>query len=99
MSKLLCDAHTLQPHAGPLFFETIDLPGAPPSPPIGHALYENLSIRIDRDDLWYYHGSPIQRKELLCSFACVPTRGAAGQHRLATPPKMLFPLGVSDEVS
>jgi hypothetical protein len=99
MAKLLCDRHTLQPHAGPLSWQTIDLPGAPPSPPIGHALSENPSIRIDRDDVRHYHGSPIRRKELLSFFVCSPTRGAAGQYGLVTAAKLSFPLFVSDAVS
>jgi hypothetical protein len=96
MSKLLCDAHTLQPHAGPIFLQTIDLPDAPPSPPFGHALYEDLSIRIDRDEVWHYHGSPIRRKELLCYFAWARARGEAGQYRPVAAPEMLFPLCVWD---
>jgi uncharacterized protein len=95
MSKPFCDLHTFQPAAGPVFFQDIDLPGAPPPSPNGRVLYENLGIRIDRDGTWHYHGSPIQRKELLCLFACALTRDAAGQHWLVTPAEM-GPIEVED---
>jgi len=42
-------------------------------------------MRIDRDGVWYYHGSPINRKELVCLFASVLTRDADGAYWLVTP--------------
>jgi hypothetical protein len=44
-----------------------------------------FDIRINRDGLWFYHGSPIGRKELVKLFASVLTRDAAGRYLLETP--------------
>jgi hypothetical protein len=95
MSKPSCDLHTSRPPAGPVFFHNIQLPGAPPPSANGRVLYENLGIRIDRDGVWHYHGSPIRRKELLCLFASALTRDAGGQHWLVTPTEM-GPIEVED---
>ena len=48
-------------------------------------LYEILRMRIDKDGIWHYHGSPIRRKELPCSFTGAPTRDTGGRRRLVTP--------------
>jgi uncharacterized protein len=48
----------------------------------------DLDIRIDRDGSWYYHGSLITRKELVCLFASVLTRDEAGDFWLITPTEM-----------
>ncbi len=48
----------------------------------------DVDMRIDRDGVWYYHGSPIQRKELVCLFASVLTRNDAGEYWLVTPAEM-----------
>ena len=45
----------------------------------------DLVIRIDRDGTWYYHGSPIGRKELVCLFSSVLTMVEAGAYWLVTP--------------
>ena len=95
MAKSSCDLHSFSPQAGPVFFQNIDLPGAPPPSPNGRVLYENLGIRIDGDAVWHYHGSPIRRKELLCLFASALTRDAAGKHWLVTPAEM-GPIEVED---
>jgi len=58
-------------------------------------LYENLGIRIDRDGTWFYHGSAIQRKELVCLFASALTRDGEGRHWLVTPTEM-GPIEVED---
>jgi hypothetical protein len=42
-------------------------------------------MRIDRDGVWYYHGSAIRRKELVCLFASVLTRDENGRYWLVTP--------------
>jgi uncharacterized protein len=42
-------------------------------------------IRIARDGTWYYQGSPIRRKELVCLFASVLKRDAEGGYILETP--------------
>jgi hypothetical protein len=45
----------------------------------------DLDIRIARDGTWYYKGSPIGRKELVCLFASVLRREADGGYLLETP--------------
>ncbi len=42
-------------------------------------------MRIDRNGTWYYHGSPIGRKELVCLFASVLRRYPDGSYWLVTP--------------
>lgn len=51
----------------------------------GPVLCGDLQMRIDRDGLWYYHGSPIGRKELVRLFASVLRREPDGQYWLVTP--------------
>ncbi|WP_246514113.1 DUF1285 domain-containing protein [Neoroseomonas soli] len=45
----------------------------------------DYAIRIGRDGTWYYRGSPIQRKPLVCLFASVLRRGEDGSYWLETP--------------
>lgn len=45
----------------------------------------DLAMRIARDGTWYYQGSPIGRKELVCLFASVLRREPDGQYWLVTP--------------
>lgn len=45
----------------------------------------DFEIRIGRDGTWYYHGSPIGRKELVKLFASVLQRDKAGDYWLVTP--------------
>ena len=45
----------------------------------------DLDIRIDRDGQWFYHGSPIGRKELVRLFASVLHRDDEGRFWLITP--------------
>jgi len=71
------------------------LPGAPPPSPDGRVLYKDLGLRIDKDGIWHYHGSPIQRKELVCLFASSLVRDTAGNHWLVTPSEM-GPIEVED---
>lgn len=47
---------------------------------VGH-----YAIRIDRNGTWYYQGSPIGRKELVCLFASVLKREPDGSYWLETP--------------
>ena len=54
----------------------------------GRALCGDLDMRIGRDGTWYYHGSPIGRKELVRLFASVLTRDEAGDYWLVTPAEM-----------
>lgn len=58
---------------------------APPSAPHGRTVLRDLDVRIDRDGRWYYHGSPIERKELVCLFAQALVRDRAGGYWLVTP--------------
>ena len=44
-----------------------------------------LEMRIARDGTWFYHGTPIGRKELVRLFASVLERRADGTFWLATP--------------
>lgn len=60
----------------------------PPPAPQGRVLCGDLDMRIDRDGTWFYHGSPIGRKELVCLFASVLTRDRAGAYWLVTPAEM-----------
>lgn len=45
----------------------------------------DFEIRIDRNGQWYYRGSPIGRKELVCLFASVLKREGDGSYWLETP--------------
>jgi uncharacterized protein len=60
----------------------------PPEAPGGRVHRGILNIRIDRDGVWYYEGSPINRKSLVCLFASVLTRDASGAYWLITPVEM-----------
>lgn len=42
-------------------------------------------MKIDRNGTWFYHGSPISRKEMVCLFASVLTRRHDGSYWLVTP--------------
>jgi hypothetical protein len=45
----------------------------------------DFSMRIARDGTWFYRGSPIGRKELVCLFASVLKRDEGGVYWLETP--------------
>ena len=45
----------------------------------------DFAIRIARDGTWYYRGSPIARKEMVCLFGSVLKRGPDGSYILETP--------------
>lgn len=51
----------------------------------GRAVLGDLSIRIATDGTWYYHGTPIDRKELVCLFASALRVDDAGDYWLVTP--------------
>ena len=51
----------------------------------GQTLCGDLNIRIDSDGLWFYHGSPIGRKELVRLFASVLSIDNEGRYWLTTP--------------
>ena len=52
---------------------------------VNRFLCGDLDIRIDRDGLWFYHGSPIGRKELVRLFASVLHKDEEGRYWLITP--------------
>ena len=45
----------------------------------------DFQLRIGRDGTWYYRGSPIQRKAMVCLFASVLRRESDGGYWLETP--------------
>lgn len=51
----------------------------------GRCVHDSLDIRIDRSGVWYYRGSPIRRKELVCLFGSILQRDADGRYMLVTP--------------
>ncbi len=60
--------------------------GGAPSPELRNRdVCGDFDIRIDRDGVWYYHGSPIGRKELVRLFSTVLNRDDAGDYWLTTP--------------
>jgi hypothetical protein len=67
----------------------------PARPARDRAVHESLGIRIDRDGTWFYHGSAIHRKELVCLFASALRRDADGRYWLVTPSEM-GPVEVED---
>lgn len=48
----------------------------------------DIDMRIGRDGTWYYQGSPIGRKELVCLFASVLKHTEDGEYWLITPAEM-----------
>jgi len=48
----------------------------------------DLGISIDRQGRWFYHGTPINRKEMVCLFASVMHRAPDGGYLLITPGEM-----------
>lgn len=63
---------------------------APAPSPVGRKRHDDLNIRIDRDSVWYYHGSPIQRKELVCLFGSLLRRDTQGNYWLVTPSEIVL---------
>ena len=51
----------------------------------GQTLCGDLEIQIDGEGLWFYHGSPIGRKELIKLFASVLSMDENGRYWLTTP--------------
>ncbi len=54
----------------------------------GRQFCGDLDMRIARDGTWFYHGSPIGRKELVRLFASVLSRDEKGEFWLITPAEM-----------
>ena len=44
-----------------------------------------MDMRIARDGKWFYHGTPIHRKEMVCLFATMMTRREDGSYWLVSP--------------
>ncbi|HIJ38986.1 MAG TPA: DUF1285 domain-containing protein [Rhodospirillaceae bacterium] len=44
-----------------------------------------IDMHINRDGKWFYHGTPIPRKEMVCLFASTLTKRADGSYWLVTP--------------
>ncbi len=86
MSKheLAMDPVNLEVHDAPIEFPD----SVPPAGARGRVICDDINIRIDRDGVWYYEGSPIGRKELVCLFASVLFRDSAGRYWLVTPAEM-----------
>lgn len=61
--------------------------GALPKPPAPRVKQNcgDFSMRIAKDGTWFYRGSPIGRKELVCLFASVLKREPDGSYWLETP--------------
>jgi len=51
----------------------------------GKACCGHLDMRIAHDGKWFYHGTPIPRKEMVCLFASMLTRRDDGTYWLVTP--------------
>jgi len=60
--------------------------GITPRP--GQVVCGELDMRIGRDGVWHYNGSPIGRKELVRLFSTVLRRDDAGDYWLITPAEM-----------
>jgi len=79
---------TAMPFAADLTCDKGPAPFLGTVPPVsrqGRVVCGDLDMRIDRDGVWYYHGSAIRRKELVCLFASVLTRDEDGRYWLVTP--------------
>jgi hypothetical protein len=60
-------------------------PARKTGPSGGPVLRGDLNMRIDRNGIWYYYGSPITRQELVKLFASVLKRDESGEFWLITP--------------
>jgi uncharacterized protein len=73
--------------------EIIDIALAPigpdlPEPVADRDFCGDFDIRIDRNGVWHYRGSPIARKEMVCLFASTLTRNDDGEYWMVTPTEM-----------
>jgi uncharacterized protein len=59
--------------------------GQEPRKPRSRINCGRLDMRIARDGTWFYHGSPIGRKEMVRLFATILERRADGSYWLASP--------------
>jgi uncharacterized protein len=68
--------------------KTMDLAGQPQMRSNVSQCQDNcgdLGIRIDRNGRWFYHGTPINRKEMVCLFASMLQRHGDDSYWLVTP--------------
>lgn len=75
--------------------EPVNIIDAVPPSAQGREVYQSLDIRIDREGTWFYHGSPIKRKDLICLLASTLRRGEDGGYWLMTP-REIGPVDVED---
>ena len=68
--------------------DLMDPPLDLPVPLEGRSYCGDLDIRIDRAGTWYYNGTPIGRKEMVCLFASILTRADDGAYWLISPTEM-----------
>jgi hypothetical protein len=59
-----------------------------PVPLEGRSYCGDLDIRIDQGGVWYYNGTPIGRKEMVCLFASILVRAEDGVYWLISPTEM-----------
>ncbi|MCW8914900.1 MAG: DUF1285 domain-containing protein [Magnetovibrio sp.] len=59
-----------------------------PVPLEGRNYCGELDIRIDRAGTWYYNGTPINRKEMVCLFASILVRADDYSYWLISPTEM-----------
>ncbi len=82
------------PGALPSFASAVKPRQPAPKPPAGitpsgrQTVCGDIDMRIDRNGLWHYAGSPIGRKELVKLFSTVLRRDHDGDHWLITPVEM-----------
>lgn len=90
MKKYRSDISVRPPVKGTLLNQTTPLSqdAVPATWPKVRVVNTDVDMRIDREGVWHCYGSPIQRKELVCLFASVLTRNAAGEYWLITPTEM-----------
>lgn len=70
-------------------FKSLNKDGGAETPPVGGRQFcGDLNMRIAKDGTWFYHGSPIGRKELVRLFASVLSRDENGEFWLITPAEM-----------
>lgn len=87
------DKSHLSKRTAPIATPEVDTASAPGA---GRCVvHDSLDIRIDRSGLWYYRGTPIRRKELVCLFGSVLHRRGDGRYWLITPGEM-GPIEVED---
>ena len=53
--------------------------------PNGQLFCDDIDMRIARDGTWYYHGSPIERRQLVKLFGSILKRDVQGDFWLETP--------------